>query len=722
MLRPVRYRNLRSELRSPAARCAGFALALATGMAIACGAAEGESEASGSAAASEVAAAAGSRSPPARAPERKERPLPAFSGWTLDKDKLSISSLIGKRLLIYFFDPGFSGTPAVTDAVVNVSKLRLENNFRIVGVAVRSNRGEASEFVREHGIDFPVIDDSSGAIARRLGLRSPLALLSVDAEGYVVFGMLQFPTDEHASEVIDGQIRQALRLPALAGESEPTLGNRPEAPLFTAEVLDSDERFDLAAHKGMPVVLVFFLHTCPHCHEALGFLKEALAAIPEEQRPQLLGIEVSGRTAAVRGVLRDRNLDFFPVAFDPDGSIRAAYGSFAGVPDTFLIDRDGRIVARVQGWRPRHDPPLLRMRLARIAGAETPMLLRSQGYSGNEVCGVCHELEHETWQFTTHASAFDTLLKHGEETDPECVSCHVVGYEQPGGFVSSQETPDLEHVGCETCHGRGGPHLSPDFLRNGDYAPVCVQCHDTKHSLGFDYAAFVPRVSHAKLEYVTKLPFERKQALAERGVPRANLLPGSAAHVGSDACQSCHEAEYATWAAAPHARAVASLAKDGHEGDVTCLACHTTGYGRDGGFPSGGGIAEHRDLARVGCESCHGPGGDHVGENATRIGTIVSLSDKCDSCVILQICGRCHDDENDPGFEFEVQAKIEAQRHGTIEPGTGQPKATNVRPGGGADASGSTHGLLGHAFALMDQRRQADRADAAADGSPWKSR
>jgi hypothetical protein len=36
--------------------------------------------------------------------------------------------------------------------------------------------------------------------------------------------------------------------------------------------------------------------------------------------------------------------------------------------------------------------------------------------------------------------------------------------------------------------------------------------------------------------------------------------------------------------------------------------------------------------------------------------------------VILQICGSCHDEANDPGFEFNVEAKIEAQRHGTIEP------------------------------------------------------
>jgi hypothetical protein len=56
----------------------------------------------------------------------------------------------------------------------------------------------------------------------------------------------------------------------------------------------------------------------------------------------------------------------------------------------------------------------------------------------------------------------------------------------------------------------------------------------------------------------------------------------------------------------------------------------------------------------------------------------VSLGDKCDSCVILQICGSCHDDANDPGFEFEVIDKIEKQRHGTIEAGTGKPKQSSA--------------------------------------------
>ena len=31
--------------------------------------------------------------------------------------------------------------------------------------------------------------------------------------------------------------------------------------------------------------------------------------------------------------------------------------------------------------------------------------------------------------------------------------------------------------------------------------------------------------------------------------------------------------------------------------------------------------------------------------------------------MILQICGSCHDEKNDPNFEFVVERKIDAIRH-----------------------------------------------------------
>jgi peroxiredoxin len=622
---------------------------------------------------------------PAAAPEKRPgRPLPAFSGWTLDDQRLDISSFLGRRLVLLFFNPETRDAEVAARAVESVAGLRGKHNFEIVGVAMGSSRDAARSFAQRLGIAFPVIDDSSAAIARRLGLQAPVALLGVDAEGYVTFGLAEFSAaDPTAGRALEEIVRESLRLPAIGGPA-PEDGAFPEAPRFRARIMDQDATFDLAAQRGRPVVLIFFLHTCPHCHDALRAIQKALAepalaALPEARRPVVVGVEVTGRLLAVREKLRAEGLDFFPVVFDESGTLREDYAVFGGVPDVFLIDAQGRITARTRGWTPPTDDALLRMRLARLAGTPVPMLLRADGYSGNAVCGVCHELPHDTWSFTSHARAFDTLVRHGADQNAECIGCHVVGWGRPGGFRNAAETPGLEDVGCETCHGRGGPHQSPDFVKGGDYAPACLGCHDRQHSLGFEYATFLPRISHAANAHVAKLPPEEREKLrAKQGRPGGDLLPTRAEYVGSEACRGCHAAEFDVWQSSRHGRATESLASAGKGADAGCLRCHTTGFGSPGGFPRDAAASAHADLARVGCESCHGPGGDHVKEGAPRLGTILSLGDKCDSCVILQICGTCHDEANDPGFEFEVEAKIEAQRHGTIEPGTGRPKGASA--------------------------------------------
>ena len=278
----------------------------------------------------------------------------------------------------------------------------------------------------------------------------------------------------------------------------------------------------------------------------------------------------------------------------------------------------------------------------------------------------------------------------------------MVGFSEAGGYSLGEMSRHLENVGCESCHGNGGPHLSPNFVQDSNYEPACLSCHDPKHSLGFEYATFRPKISHAANAHLLDLPLaERQKKLAELGRPRADLLPTTAHYVGSQACQSCHALEYETWSESAHARAGDSLAAKGEGANADCLRCHTTGYGRDGGMPAGAALASQPDRAGVGCESCHGPGADHIGPDRPRVGTILSLGDKCDSCVILQICSTCHDDANDPGFEFEVLDKIELQRHGTIEPGTGLPKASAAH----FDPAGaSAEALLFHAFSLLEQR------------------
>ena len=598
-------------------------------------------------------------------------PLPAFEGRTLDGKPLSTRSFPGKRLILLCFNPGIEQATAYAQALARVAPERSRHNFAIVGVAMGLDPAKAREFAARHGLDFPIFDDSDGHIGERLGLRSPLMLVGSDAEGRVGLAVVGMEHEESPSAAtLEARVRDYLRLPPAGAVVDGKLQDQPQdqpmAPPFEAERLDGGAPLRLADLAGKPVVLTFFLSTCSHCQDALRFFKSELARIPEKVRPVFAGVAIDSRSYAVETALAEKQLDFFPVFTDRDREIATAYGSFARVPDIVLIDAAGRIVYRKMGWNEKHDANVMRMRLARLVGSKVPMLLERDGFSGNDACAVCHPAETATWRFTEHAFAFDTLVTRAVDRDPKCVGCHVVGFGERGGYSQSGREEHLENVGCETCHGRGGGHLEARSktaagTAAADYRAACEKCHDAKHSLGFEYETFLPKISHAVVASLGAA--ERAKLVAERDRPR-DLLPKTSDFVGSSACRSCHGREYDIWSRSAHARAVESLRKEDKEGEATCLSCHVTGYGRPGGFPDGGRVRSHEDLARVGCESCHGPGAQHVKDGGKHPAGVVKLGDKCDSCVILQICGACHDDANDPGFRFDVDRKIEMQRHG----------------------------------------------------------
>ena len=59
---------------------------------------------------------------PAKKPRRRERPLPNFGGWTLEDERIEISQLIGKRILLFFFNPEVDQAETVGRAVTAVAK------------------------------------------------------------------------------------------------------------------------------------------------------------------------------------------------------------------------------------------------------------------------------------------------------------------------------------------------------------------------------------------------------------------------------------------------------------------------------------------------------------------------------------------------------------------------------------------------------------------------
>lgn len=107
--------------------------------------------------------------------------------------------------------------------------------------------------------------------------------------------------------------------------------------------LEDGTRFDLARRKGSWVVLNFFDSTCVPCvqeHPALVAFDESQADLGA-QGAELITVVYGDDPAGVRRFFEDNGGDW-PVVYDDDGSISAAFGVNL-VPETWIIDPDGVI-------------------------------------------------------------------------------------------------------------------------------------------------------------------------------------------------------------------------------------------------------------------------------------------------------------------------------------------------------------------------------------------
>ncbi|MEE8558943.1 MAG: multiheme c-type cytochrome [Myxococcota bacterium] len=591
-------------------------------------------------------------------------PLPRFEGSTFDGGSAGTDLFARRRGIVYVFASTDKEADAVARILERLEKPAAASNAVILGVNRDGDPEAGDRFVRKHGFEFPVVLDEEFSISRKLRVPpGTSAVVVVDSEGYVIGGFAGLRGDFPDPDVVyEREVRRLLRLEEDDGVS-PSFGLLPDAPDFRV-VSFAGDALTLESLRGRVVILILFLPTCPHCHEALQFLKKLVKDLDDDDLV-IVPVSTLDRRYLVEDMLEQQDLEL-TVYLDPDSALQKAYAHSYAVPDTVVIDRDGRVFARHAGFSDRIQA-LVTMEVRQTLGIKNVLLLDKKGYSGDETCRICHTGQHETWSLTSHAYAFDTLVEHGADRDSECLPCHTVGWGRPGGYSLELPAEHLQNVQCENCHGRGGPHQSPDFLKAG-FEPVCASCHNTKHSLNFVFAERLPLISHAANQQFTSLSAEERRALIAARDRRKRTLFANARFVGSEDCRSCHPAQYRVWSESAHAHAFRTLEKRGESGSTECQNCHTTGFGEAGGFPEGG-----EGLVNVGCESCHGPGGNHVEEGAKKPGTILALADKCDSCVLLQICGSCHDEANDPGFEFELLDKLELIRHATATVSSVEP-------------------------------------------------
>lgn len=107
--------------------------------------------------------------------------------------------------------------------------------------------------------------------------------------------------------------------------------------------------YDLAAMRGMPVVLNFWASWCVPCREEAPVLNSA--AVEFDNRIRFLGADIQDSDAAGRQYVKDLSVPY------PAGPlVRGSYRDFGVTkpPETLFIDRNGTVVAKFIGPLTEH--------------------------------------------------------------------------------------------------------------------------------------------------------------------------------------------------------------------------------------------------------------------------------------------------------------------------------------------------------------------------------
>jgi cytochrome c biogenesis protein CcmG, thiol:disulfide interchange protein DsbE len=127
------------------------------------------------------------------------------------------------------------------------------------------------------------------------------------------------------------------------------------APKFSITT-ESGQKISNKEFGGKLLVVNFWATWCPPCVEEMPSLNE-FARTMQPAGVVVLGISVDRSEKAYRDFLA-RNQLAFQVARDPEETISSTYGTFKW-PETYVIDREGKVVQKYIGPRDWTDPQIV---------------------------------------------------------------------------------------------------------------------------------------------------------------------------------------------------------------------------------------------------------------------------------------------------------------------------------------------------------------------------
>jgi len=126
-------------------------------------------------------------------------------------------------------------------------------------------------------------------------------------------------------------------------------GKLPTAPGATLQkpLLNGSGNKSLADYKGQVVVLNFWASWCEPCKDEAGVLQNAQTQLTANHSGTVLGATYEDTTGDSQSFERDRHITY-PSVRDVGTTLATKYGTNK-LPETFVIDRQGKIVAISRG-------------------------------------------------------------------------------------------------------------------------------------------------------------------------------------------------------------------------------------------------------------------------------------------------------------------------------------------------------------------------------------
>jgi cytochrome c biogenesis protein CcmG/thiol:disulfide interchange protein DsbE len=163
-------------------------------------------------------------------------------------------------------------------------------------------------------------------------------------------------------------------------------GQAPDAPAFTLEVLErgtlpprlkrplgralSDGRVSISELRGTPVVLNLWASWCTPCKQESPRLRAGWERLGR-QGVAFLGLNIQDLRGDARDFSKENGLTY-PSVRDARRGVADSYGA-TGIPETFFVDADGRVVGHVIGVvsEQQLEAGVLAARTGRVAGTVT---------------------------------------------------------------------------------------------------------------------------------------------------------------------------------------------------------------------------------------------------------------------------------------------------------------------------------------------------------------